>query len=722
MHSLTGYVDRWSVRAGARIAFHVSSAADAPYDLRFVRHLCADPNPDGPGYRERVMPTDLDGIRPGRFHAAHPGSHAVVDALALPEPGEAIELALSLWPTLPGSGRQVLVAIDAPGLALCLELAPHGGAALVAGDARIEIAAPMLPRRWYRLHARIDAAAGTLSLSQDPCAPVATIADSGRMRRRAALPCLTGMARVSLAAALDDQGVATGHYDGKLEAPEIRAEAGGVIAAWDLSIGIATQRAVDTGPQAAHARLVNLPTRAMTGSTWTGEVHDWKAAPDQYGAIHFHRDDMGDCGWPEAFALDVPADWPSGFYAAHLRNGSGEDYIPFFVRPAVEAPTADVAFLVPTFSYQVYSNHVRPGRGAEIRDRALAWGALVETPDMNRQFGLSTYNFHADGSGVAIASMRRPQLDTRPRQISLMDPAPGGSGTGRICCDSYVVDWLDRAGVGHDIVTDHDLHAEGVAALAPYRVLICAQHPEYHSRRMLEALEAFLARGGRLIYLGGNGFYWRAEPSIDAPHALEVRRAEGGIRVWGTDPGESWHQFGGGYGGLWRRIGKPAHRLVGNGFSAQGRHLGFPYAFTPAIADPRVRFMAEGIEEAARDGAVFGDSGVMGGGAAGFELDSADPRHGTPPNALVVAKGVVIHEDFCWVNEDMLVHRHPRRREEWSCADMTFFETPAGGAVFSVGSMTFVGALPPGGYTNTCARLTTNVLRRFLDPRPFGQP
>jgi N,N-dimethylformamidase len=109
----------------------------------------------------------------------------------------------------------------------------------------------------------------------------------------------------------------------------------------------------------------------------------------------------------------------------------------------------------------------------------------------------------------------------------------------------------------------------------------------------------------------------------------------------------------------------------------------------------------------------------MGGGAAGFELDSADPRYGTPPHALVVAKGVVIHDDYRWVNEDMLVHRHPRPQEDWSCADMTFFETASGGAVFSVGSMTYVGSLPPENYGNVCARLTMNVLRRFMDPRPF---
>jgi N,N-dimethylformamidase len=220
------------------------------------------------------------------------------------------------------------------------------------------------------------------------------------------------------------------------------------------------------------------------------------------------------------------------------------------------------------------------------------------------------------------------------------------------------------------------------------------------------------------MYLGGNGFYWRAEPSAAAPHALELRRAEGGIRVWPTEAGENYHAFGGGYAGLWRRIGRPAHALVGNGFSAQGRHLGFPYHFTDGIADARVAFMREGIDPVPGD--VFGDSGFMGGGAAGFELDSADPKYGTPPNALIVAKGIVIHPDYGPVNEDMLVIRHPRPQEDWSCADMVFFETAAGGAVFSVGSMTYVGSLAAHGYDNTLARLTTNVLRRFLAETPFS--
>ena len=126
-----------------------------------------------------------------------------------------------------------------------------------------------------------------------------------------------------------------------------------------------------------------------------------------------------------------------------------------------------VALLVPTFSYQVYGCFVRPGRGAEIAERAAAWGALRETPDMNPQFGLSCYNEHSDGSGVSLVTQFRPMLDTRPRQFALMDPVEGGSGTARWVADNYIDQFLSTIGMAHDVITDHDLHAEGVAALAP---------------------------------------------------------------------------------------------------------------------------------------------------------------------------------------------------------------------------------------------------------------
>ncbi len=719
MHALTGYTDRWSVKAGGRIGFHISSAA-AAFTARVVRHVCADPNPQGPGYEEHPVASALDGSHAGAPRQAWLGSFGHAPGLAV-DPAKGLVLTAAIWPTTPGKGRQGIVSVAAPGWTLTLGIGPNGGAMVEAvssaGTASAEVPRALLGRRWYQVEAGIDAA-GRLHVAQRPQAP---LADAGEASASAA-PLGAAVASVFLAACPPDGSgaPASAHYNGKIEAPAIwrhAAFARPAVAAWDFSIGIPTQIAAETGPSAAHATLRNLPTRAMTGSTWTGAVHDWKTDPTQYGAIHFHDDDQGDLGWPETFALDVPADWQSGLYALAISSEAGQDYIPFIVRPI--KPTADAALIIPTFSYQVYSCFVRPGRGAEIAARAKEWGALPETPDMNPEFGLSTYNYHSDGSGVSLVSMLRPMLDTRSRQFSLMDPAPGGSGTGRLGCDSYFIKWMTDAGIAHDVITDHDIH-EDPEILKGYRVVLAAQHPEYHSIKMIEGFERFLEAGGRLMYLGGNGFYWRAEMSEHVPDALEVRRAESGIRVWATEPGESYNQFGGGYGGLLRRVGKSGHRLVGINFSSQGRHLGFPYKFVDGINDPRVAFMRAGIETA--PGTVFGDAGYMGGGAAGFELDSVNFKYGSPPHILTVAKGIVIHPDYGWVNEDMLTHRHPLPQEDWSCADMSFFETASGGAVFSVGSMTYAGSLPVAGGKSTLGKLTENVLRRFLDPAPFVLP
>jgi N,N-dimethylformamidase len=52
-------------------------------------------------------------------------------------------------------------------------------------------------------------------------------------------------------------------------------------------------------------------------------------------------------------------------------------------------------------------------------------------------------------------------------------------------------------------------------------------------------------------------------------------------------------------------------------------------------------------------------------------------------------------------------------------ADLVVFETPNGGAVFSTGSIAWAGSLGHNGYDNNVARITGNVLRRFIDPTPL---
>jgi N,N-dimethylformamidase len=53
---------------------------------------------------------------------------------------------------------------------------------------------------------------------------------------------------------------------------------------------------------------------------------------------------------------------------------------------------------------------------------------------------------------------------------------------------------------------------------------------------------------------------------------------------------------------------------------------------------------------------------------------------------------------------------------------MTFIETPNGCAVFSVGSIAWCASLPHNGWQNNIARISQNVVHRFLDPRTFYMP
>ncbi len=55
-------------------------------------------------------------------------------------------------------------------------------------------------------------------------------------------------------------------------------------------------------------------------------------------------------------------------------------------------------------------------------------------------------------------------------------------------------------------------------------------------------------------------------------------------------------------------------------------------------------------------------------------------------------------------------------------AELVFFETPSGGAVFATGSIAWAASLCHLHYGNNVAQITHNVVRRFLDPTPFAVP
>ena len=721
--TLVGYADRLSVEPGETLRFMVSCYVPGSYRADIVRLICGDDSEHGAGFKEEEVETTVSGEYPGREQPLRLGSYAIVPEVPSLASFSAQVL---IWPTLPQRGRQTIMGTwneaQASGFALVVD--ESGEVELVLGSpdggvSRLSSGLALQARRWVRVFACYDASTGRATLAQSPLG--LSVAE-GALARSAEVSAdfpagLRSPAAPLLFAAWADTPVG-GHFNGKIEAPRLAKRAldtsemdalleqpDAVVACWDFSLEIPTESITDRSANALHGETLNLPTRAVTGSAWTGGEQSWRHAPSEYAAIHFHDDDLYDAGWEADFELRVPESLRSGVYAARLRLAQGDDYVTFFVRPPRGTATAKVAYLAPTASYLAYANHrlfLRPGLFGDGTARNPHEALLLDHPE----FGPSLYEHHTDGSGVHYSSRLRPIVNMKAKATLWGFNA-----------DSNITDWLEHTGQAYDVITDEDLHNEGRELLAPYRVVITGSHPEYYSTVMLDELSAYLSGGGRLMYMGGNGFYWRIAFHPTKPGVIEVRRAEDGTRAWMAEPGEYFHSFNGEYGGLWRRLRRPPNRLVGIGFAAQGFDRSSHYRRLPGSHDPRAAFAFEGV----REKEIIGDYGRIGGGAAGQEIDRCDFALDSPRHTLVLAKSEG-HTPAMLRTKEEFFATTPWFEDKNVRADMVFFECPRGGAVFSTGSIAYAGALAHNGYDNDIYRITTNVLSRFVDPEPFAVP
>jgi N,N-dimethylformamidase len=690
--TICGYSDQLSGIPGDTIAFKVSSRSAAPFQARLVRVIHADVNPAGPGLKL----DDLSAVFSGTFASvAKPlrrGSYGLVPGAPRPlatdfrvgarifatAAGRGPQCVLSQWDATTGTGFQLLV--DADGVTAVVDATELKCAAPVGGD-------------WQDVWMRVSE--GRLQVGVD---------DAFSMRDGVGASWASGD-RCDMMLAAVPGPLPAAHFNGKIEQPSIVSD-GRPFAAWDFSRGIDTLDIIDTGPHGLSGRLMNLPTRAVRSSDWDGSELCWRSAATHYAAIHFHDDDLHDAGWATDFEFTIPESLRSGAYAMELAADGERDWLPFYVSAETGKPRARIVFVAPTYTYQAYANYARGNFDESLRRRVAAWGAYPHNPDEHPEVGLSTYNVHGDGSGVAFASMWRPMLTFRPGFLTFDDPR--GSGCRHYVADSHLLDWLEHEGVEFDIVTDHDLEREGCALLESYEHVLTGTHPEYHTERTLDAFAGYVKSGGHLAYLGGNGFYWRVAVSDEVPGALEIRRAGGGTRAWAALAGEEFNALDGAPAGLWRNSGRPPQQLVGIGFASQGNFEGSTFRCAEGARRKPGGWILEGVSER------FGDYGLSGGGAAGFELDAVCYADGSPRAHTLLARSEGHGRAYGPALDALLTHAMTRDRqpaETLIAADMIFAETPAGGSLFSVGSITFCGSLSHAGYRNDVSTLLRNYLQ-----------
>ena len=724
-----------------------------------------DTSPESPGFKAEPVATSADGTHPGQRQETHAGSY--VEVPDPPEISGSLTIAAWIWPTVPEVGPQTIVARRGSfgGYSLGLGL-PRGmptgpdvdsagcvippgneedGLTLRVDNRHFSLGAWPVAKRWHFVAGSWDAATGEAHLLQricergpEPSLTAATnlgTADGDEVDPVPEEPD----APLLLAAGSRIDGTEVGAYhcfNGKIERPclfdralsaeELEALADGadplamdgVAAVWDFAATDASGVDIaDVGGSGHDGTVVNYAMRGLTGHSWDATAFTREEAPEQYGAIHFHDDDFDDSRWEEDFRFTVPDDARSGYYAVHLQAsdeaGGEEDNIPFFVTPAPGARRAKAAYLAPTCSYLAYANErVLFSGGHDFSD--LTNIPIVVDPyddylGARVELGGSVYDVHTDGSGVCHSTTRRPLLSMRATARHWVTGAPRG-----YAFDLYLVDWLETQGADYDVITDEDLHFEGLDCLSEYKVVMTGCHPEYWTGPMLDALEAYLDGGGRFMYLGDNGFYWATTYDPGRRHVVEIRRGFAGSRAWESHPGETQFASTGEQCGIWRHLGRPPNAIVGTGFSCQGWDAHTPgYRRLPGSFDPRAAFIFEGVG----DDEIIGDFGLVMNGCAGDELDRVDHTLGTPSHTLVLATSAGQHSAYYLICHEDIYVMHSRidaTRNDDARADMVYFETANGGAVFSVSSINWFSGLSHNDYDNNVSRITSNVLNNFL--------
>ena len=699
---LIGYSDKLSLRPGEIVSFKVSSTLKKSFSASLKRSISADPNPKGIGIVEKDASKYFKtSFFKSRKQSFNPGSYAISKTPLKVSIKDNLNLSVIIFPTLFSSKKQTILAFDN----VEIYINSNRATSIRVGNDSISIKKPLTLRSWYKINIKISLS-GKISISQKNLKNKNenSLISNGKISLNKVLS-----GKVSLAAVVS-KGKSHNHFNGKIEAPIINAD-GKKIGDWDLSANT-NSAFVDSiiGPKLL---LKNFPTRAVTSSKWDSSEMNWQHKLGHYAAIHFHDDDIYDFEWDTDFKFKIPNNMPSGIYIMKIKGEGNEDSMPFFVAPKIKKTKSKICVLISTFTYSIYGNHARVDYKDSWLNRIKEWNAYPYNPANYKEYGLSTYNYHSDGAGICHASHRRPLFNLRPGYITFGGSKSPCSGLRHFQADSHLISWLHNKELDYEIVTDEQLHEDGYKAIKNYKTIITGTHPEYHTKETLDALTDFRNNGGSLNYLGGNGFYWRIAIHKENKSLLEIRRPEGGIRAWASEPGEAYNAFDGTYGGLWRRSGRAPQELVGIGFTAQGNFYG--HAYERKCFDPKFDWIFKGIKDN-----KLGDFGFSGNGAAGFELDHIDSHLTSIKDITLLAQSKASkdpEENFILVPESQLTHLSNIKHlpeDEILQADMVYFEVPGGGSVFSTGSITFCGSLPWNNYDNNISKLLENIIKKSI--------
>lgn len=364
----------------------------------------------------------------------------------------------------------------------------------------------------------------------------------------------------------------------------------------------------------------------------------------------------------------ITAPKKSGLYYFHATNEDGEFFsFPWIVAPA--SPQARIAVLAASTTWNAYNNF--GGRSNYINPEGLPCKPIVHS-----RTELPRYT---ERNHIAYTIQDYPPLSfDRPEPINYVAQGTeaGAKIEGRAAChvapaEWRLLAWLEQQRFPYDLYSDVQLHFEEIC-LDAYRVVILPPHPEYYSWQMYNQLKDWVwNRGGRLIYLGGNGLNCDVD-FLDRTRCIYRN--------------EDNRKLAEGYESRFALRHESEARLLGVVYDDRGIMTAAPYR---VLRGDHWVFEGTGL----RTGDRFGLHSLherVPGGASGHETDKISAS--SPSQVVCLAKGENPNDGG---------------------AEMVIYTTPSGGAVFSVGSICWCASLL---VDEGVSAITYNVVEKFSRP------
>jgi hypothetical protein len=352
------------------------------------------------------------------------------------------------------------------------------------------------------------------------------------------------------------------------------------------------------------------------------------------------------CDWSPSFTFVIPGGWTSGIYGAELSAPGLTSFRMSFVVKPDPAAHGDFAVLSNTNTWSAYNDW--GGRGKYTNPPGHEIGFLRPNPYI-----------HANGSGTNHTA--RAEL--------------------------WVLDWLTNSGYRYDVYSDLDLD-RGIPGLSGYRGLILNTHPEYWSVGMYDHLEGYLDGGGSLLYVGGNAMYEKVVYSEDGRRLTFFP-----VYYDGTRETRRYSYY--------RNLEspRPERAVLGVAYRSDC----YPTYGAMQVLDAAHRFFSgTGVV----NGSIIGATGLNGGGASGWEMDTSIP--GTAADGVIVSAYGSDDRGSPPANIELLARG---TNECGYGADVTYYRHPGGGGVFAAGSLSFGGSLV---VDTLLQHVVRNVLDEFL--------